>query len=559
MRNYIAQYYYFTRRSLIVYFLKLPLLASLVYRFFRLQITSYEKFKALSLHNKLCIYFTLPSRGYILTSDRETIAHNKLKYSLILRDCKNLSRIIQEINNIIAPDQINVYRKRIAIDQSGILHVIELINKIDPSYIRVLRVNPNLNNVLVNKEHIRYYPFTSLFFHLVGYVRVLKYASQIRGMQIEGRSGIEKIFNNQLSGISGVERIEVNAHNKFIKRLQTIKSRSGKNIIMSVNLKIQKIVAHVMKNKVGAVMIYDLHKLSIAALYSAPSIDANIFTKKLSQSDWSKISQIENQPFINRAIATLYNPGSTFKIVIYLATLIYNIDPAEKIFCPGCFKFSDHIYHCHKKTGHGLLSLDDALSKSCNIYFYKKSLQLGVDKIGVIADRLGFGLKTGLELSGELSGLIPNQKWKKEQFAQHWYKGDTINTSIGQGYVQVTVIQLLRAISQIALNKKLNMTILSNKEHILNGNLFPENHVARLHKALRNSIKTHFSQKLQIFGKTGTSQVIAQSNNNKKYIYQDHSIFIGFTTKYSIVVLIENGGWGFKTALPLSKIILNKL
>ena len=158
-----------------------------------------------------------------------------------------------------------------------------------------------------------------------------------------------------------------------------------------------------------------------------------------------------------------------------------------------------------------------------------------------------------------MSGLIPNQQWKIEQFAKKWYKGDTINISIGQGYIQVTMIQLAKAISQIALNKKLNMTILPYKGSVLNANLFPETYIKRLQKTLKVSIKSNAYEKLQIFGKTGTSQVISQNNNNSNKKYQDHSIFVGFTKRYSIVLLVENGGWGFKTALPLSKTILSRI
>lgn len=558
MGNEINRHSRFTRRSLVIGLTKISLFAALVYRFFSLQVLNHGKFKTLSTNNRLRVHFTSPIRGKILTHNNVIIATNRVRYSLVLKNKKKASQAVVALNRIIAPQKIQAN-----FNQKNKQGSIRLLENVDSGLVRILRANPNLKYITVIKEHVRYYPFGTLLFHVLGYTKVVKDSYQNKGQRIIGNGGVEKIFNNKLSGIRGVEKTEVNARGQFVRSLDIVKPQESENLLLSIDIEIQKIISKIMRDRIGSAIVYDLNKMCIAALHSSPSVDGNALSQNLSQNEWEKILEGKNNPFVNRAVAALYNPGSTFKIVLYLAILFYNIAPDEEILCPGYFRLGNQTYRCHKKFGHGLVKLDRALSESCNVYYYKKSLQLGINRIKNIANKFGFGIKTGVELSGELAGVVPDQEWKMRRFNKKWYEGDTVNTSIGQGYVQATMIQLIQYISQVALNRKINVSILHDKSNKACEILFPEEHMVRLRSALKNSIKSNNIETLQIIGKTGTSQIISRDSKNVSGRYEDHSIFTGFTKKdkkwHSIALIVENGGWGSKTALPLAKRIITDI
>jgi penicillin-binding protein 2 len=564
MRDDIKKYKKFSRRSLIINSLKLTIFTGLISRFFYLQILNAKKFKTLSINNKLRISYIPALRGQILSAENILIATNKVKHSLyILKNSNKLSRTVDILNKIIGPQKIKLEENNSTSNKYKGTKAIKLIDDIAPKYIRMLRANPKLNNVIVAKEYVRYYPFGSLLFHILGYTRTTQNLIKHQGQNIIGYNGIEKKFDNELSGTAGIEKKEVNARGKFIRTIDIINPKFGQNINLSVNIDIQKLIQNAMQDKVGTILVYDLLDTSIAALYSSPTVNANLFTKELAKKDWQKVAYNKQNPFINRAISALYNPGSTFKIILYLAILVYNIKPDETISCPGYFKFGNRTYHCHKKSGHGPVKLDQALSESCNVYFYNKSLQLGIKRIKNIANKLGLGMKTNIELSGELAGLIPDHQWKAARFSKSWYMGDTINSSIGQGYVQTTAIQLLKLISQIALNQEIEMSLLPQNKKLTTEKLFPEAYIDRLKAALQKSIRSNQQDHLKIIGKTGTSQVVSREHHKTKLKHQDHSIFIGYTQyknkQYAISLVVEHGGWGSKTALPLAKQILTEI
>jgi len=544
--------------------LKLSIFSGLISRFFYLQVLNFKKLETLSINNKLRIFIIPALRGLILSTNNVLMATNKVKYSLYIpKDLANLSCTVKSLNKIISPQKIDVQRIIAATYKYKGAKVIQLINNVTPEAIRMLRSNPDLSNVTISKEYVRHYPFGSLLFHVLGYTRTIQNLMKNQEKKNIGYNGIEKVFDRELSGIAGIQKKEVNAHGKFIRIIDTINPKLGKNLHLSVNIDIQKIIQNAIQDKVGTIIVYDLLDMSVTALYSSPSLNANLFTTELTKSDWQKIANDKEKPFVNRAISALYNPGSSFKLILYLAILTYNIKPDETIPCPGYFRSGNRTYHCHKKYGHGLVGLDQALSESCNVYFYNKSLQIGIKRIKNIAKRLGLGMKTNIELSGELAGLIPDHKWKFIKFSKSWYRGDTINSSIGQGYVQTTAIQLLRMICQIALNKKIEMSFVPNGQKFAEKKLFLNTHINRLKAALQKSIKSNQQDDLKIIGKTGTSQVVSREHHKRQPKHQDHSIFIGYTQKekknYAISVIIEHGGWGSKTALPLARKIFTAI
>ncbi len=389
---------------------------------------------------------------------------------------------------------------------------------------------------------------------------------------------MEQIHEQLLRGKAGISHIEVDAHG-YVKRT-TLPELSqnmepGKDLKISINIDLQAYIANLTKEQRCSVVLMNVHNGLINAMTSTPSFDPNLFLSGIDNSAWQNLINNPAKPLVNKAVSSQYPPGSTFKIAVALAALEHGFNPEQKINCKGKIKLGRRWFHCWKEEGHGQINLPEAIAQSCNCYFYKMGHEVGIDKISNMAYELGLGAKTSNNFYNEKTGNIPTKKWKKQRFNQNWVLGDTYNSSIGQGYVEVTNIQLAVMMARIITAKKITPTITSdNKQHFTELN-FKAKHIALILKSMFNVVNdktgTAYYSKLSnndyhLCGKTGTAQVIAIDHNKQEedvaFNKQNHGLFVGFAPyhqpKYAISIIVEHGKSGSASAAPIAKkIFLN--
>ncbi|MFK7761070.1 MAG: penicillin-binding protein 2 [Candidatus Midichloriaceae bacterium] len=581
MRDERNKYKIFTRRALVVGLTKGALISCLLGRFYYLQILKSNTYETLSNRNRLRVSLISPLRGDILDVNGKILANNTKIYSVIIKKKfkKNLKNIVEKINNVIIDQKISLSRileksKNISISQS-----IKLIENISLQNAILLDSDPDLEEIEIIEEYSRRYQLEGGAFHIIGYIgsvsmKDINADNLPKNYQfLTGKDGIEKQFNDVLQGKPGVKKFEVDARGNFTKKVDIIPPIVGKNINLSINKDVQKIIWNHIESYNGAILVSDLVKQKIIGMVSSPTVDPNIFIHGLSNAEWNEILQNKHHPLINKCISTQYHPGSVFKIVMFLSILKSGIDHKEKVFCPGYYKLGNRVYKCWNKYGHGNVDLDTAFAKSCNVYFFHQSLKVGINNISQIANLLGLGQKTNIDLPYEIDGVVPNINWKGSKYKQSWYLGDTINSSIGQGYLETTPIQLLQMVAKIATGKNFTPSVINDENYTENNELkINQRHLDMLRKSmLRVLYKSNVinyneggvDEEFKMAGKTGTSQVISTKHNTENDLYKDHSLFVGYapydSPRFAISTVIENGGWGSKTALPISRKILYDL
>ena len=404
---------------------------------------------------------------------------------------------------------------------------------------------------------------------------------------MKGKNGIEKIYDSFLKGVPGKEEIEVNAKGKYIRRLSMIKSKPGKDVQLTINSEIQDYAYKAIGSNVGAALVLDAKNGDIICSVSTPSYDPNIFSKTLQDSSWEKIINSPNAPLINRSISGLYPPGSTFKPVVALAALQNGlISSRDTIHCNGTYVLGNRKFHCWKKSGHGNLNLSDAIAQSCDVFFYDLALRLGIEKISETAKLLGFGQYYD-DYYGIPKSIVPNKKWKKDNYNESWQKGETLNVGIGQGFLLSTPLELAIMTGNIINNGNIispNIIKSISGENIKNnnvnkGNNFNIEHLNiiknAMYKVMNSPKGTAWKSRIsdedfEIAGKTGTSQVRIISakeretgiikNKDLPYEKRDHALFIGFAPfknpKYITTVILEHAGGGASYAAPIARDLL---
>lgn len=588
MQDQRKKYKVFTRRALILCGAKAALFSILGARFVYLQLINSAKYKMLSDNNRIKLIILSPIRGLITDRNEINIATNQLCYSLVLdkiyvTTIDKAEIIVEQINQILGyQTQIHKIGVRKLINEHPRNKSIFIQDNLSWSDISKIEAASNLQGVEIIQTQKRKYVEANLMCHITGYT-ARPTQSEVKSSSITnyqefqvGRNGVEKYFDQQLLGSPGVKKVEVNASGQFMRELTYLPPTTGYTLSLSIDSNIQKIVFKHIKALTGAVVILDPNNGEVIALHSSPTYDPNKFITGIKQDDWEELLSNPGRPLINKAVSVPYPPGSTFKIVTATAILAAGVNPAERIFCSGEHKVGGRIYHCWNKAGHGSVNFEEAVAGSCNIYFYSQAQYVGIDRIAHIAKILGLGEKSNIELPFEHAGLIPDRKWRDTNLTRSWQLGDTINASIGQGYILATPLQLTVMMARLITGLKITPTILRTGEKKMYNNvgLAPEllDKIKRaLYKVFNSPYGTGYRNRLvvdgvEISGKTGTAQVVAlkhgslQRSSNK---HKDHGLFVGFfpynNPKYVLSVVIENGGWGSESALPVAKDIIAEL
>ena len=562
-------------------------------RFFYLQIFQYDFYKLKASNNSIRTIPIEPARGLIFDRNDKVIAANQLTYNLELNkksqyDLDELARKLTPIVKITR-DDINKYQKILANDP--FLDTVAIKTDLTDEEVAAFTANRYLyDGIQLIIRQKRFYSYAQITSHLVGHIHRINKAD-IKTLQANnkyqryfasrhmGKTGIESSYEDVIHGYPGYKQIEVNAKNEIIQTLVTVPPIDGSNINLTIDIELQKIAFNAFKNKKGALVAIDVNNGEILAYVSQPGFDPNFFIDGINKDAWSKLNNAKSKPLLDRVIRGLYPPGSTLKPFVALAALENDIrKPPFKINDPGYFTMPNgsKTFNDWKKGGHGIVDMAEAIKVSCDTFFYGLGLELGIKRINQSLEQYFFGRKTGIDMHNERSGLVADEAWKKNKFNKPWYGGETAITAIGQGFTQVTPLQLAYATALIAnpkLDQKPHLLLYSEKKALYKNNQPPppvnEKNIKLIQDAMTDVTQDGGTAEFlgkdiayKIAAKTGTAQVFSlkgqeYDEENLPEHLKDHALFIAYAPaeqpKIALAVIVENGGHGGSTAGPIAK------
>ena len=586
-------------RLVVAVILIVTLTVVLIERLYFLQIVEHVRYRALSIENRFDLLPVPPVRGMIYDRYGEVLAENHAVYELEVvpdqvRDMASLMTWAAQSLSLTERD-----RKKFDKRLHGRASFERILLKSGLSEEQAARFAVNqyrFPGVALRGRLRRSYPLGHVAAHVVGYVGRIsdkdldaKERSRYRGVAHIGKLGIESYYEGNLLGRIGYEQVETNAHGRVVRTLAREPAISGNHLHLTLDSRLQKVVRNELAGHRGAAVVLEPHTGEILAFVSVPDYDPNLFTKGIDQVRYTALQQDPNKPLLNRALYGRYAPGSTLKPILALAGLEHTIDPRRRVKCPGFFalKKEGRVYRCWRKQGHGAVNLKEALEQSCDTYFYQLGLTLGISGISEALTTFGFGKQTGIDLATEPDGLIPTAHWKQRRYGTPWYPGDTLNASIGQGYILSTPLQLAAATAALANRGRLV------RPHLLRGVEDPETGeiqrpaeqvtevglgdasqyerviegmMAVMHGSHGTARRAGQQLSYRIAAKTGTSQLVSlpqdgEAAKDTPQHLKDHALFIAFAPaerpRVALALVIENGGSGGKIAAPIARRIFD--
>ena len=575
----------------------------LIGKLFTLQVIEHDHYTTLSQYNRVKIQPLPPIRGRIFSRDNVLFADNRTSFSLELvpDGIDNIEQVIRELQELVNIDEQDIKQFRKQLKKQRRFESIPLRLGLTDEEIAKISVNQHrYPGVDVVAKINRYYPLGANLAHVVGYVGMIskKELSQIDaanycGTSHIGKSGVEKTYENLLHGYVGYQQVEVNAQGRVIRVLDRVPSKPGKNVYLTLDISLQNLAVSALEGEKGAIVAIDPRNGDLLVLVSSPSYNPNLFVDGIDYDSYNKLLNSSNAPLLNRALQGEYPPGSTIKPFIGLAALELGLrDPFGEIYCRGWFSLAGQKrrFRDWKRQGHGKTNMTQAISKSCDVYFYSLAHEMGIDKLQASLKQFGFGKVTDLDINAESAGLIPSREWKRRTQGQVWYPGETINAGIGQGAILVTPIQLASAtVTLINRGKAIEPHLfaeardaVSNETSDISIPVSKQALIASRHEywdivinamievvhgisgTARGSSK---GAKYRYGGKTGTAQVFSLSQDetiDEEDIPQElrsHALFIAFAPVKNpsivISIIVENGGNGSVAAAPIARRLLD--
>ena len=626
-----------SRRMLFVGGLQISFGLILVGRLYQLQILHNDAYLKLSDKNQFDHRLVMAPRGRILDSKNRLLAGNSEVFELIVIPARaqNLQKLLSNIDMIIGLSQEEIKDIiDIAKNQPDFLEISIKSDLTQRELSHLAIRSAILEGVLFQKNFNRIYPQGKLLSHVTGYV------SGITANEIEqnrslrrlvglktGKVGLEKTLDESLRGIVGEERIEVNSRGKPVRFISDRTPKQGSDSQLTIDIDIQSYAVDRLKQgnseqvelsdsavqeaitkndalkayinigetmilkdsksryvppETGAVVLMDVETGGVVAMVSSPAYDPNLFAGRLSNRAWQNINDHPRVPLLNRVVAGLYSPGSTFKMAVYAAALEAGVISSDTSYiCNGFFEFGDRNFYCWQEKGHGKVNGRQAIAQSCDVYFYQIALKTGIDRIQNMANRMGLGIITDVGIPGEKLGIIPNRQWKKNNRGTVWTPGETVIAGIGQGFVLTTPIQLAVMAARIGNGRKaVKAKLLS--EHAKNSDEFQSLNISgtvlkEIQRSMRSVVaggrgtaRNYDLKGYGMAGKTGTVQVKRISkaerdegiidNTDRRWEERDHALFVAYAPyekpKYAISVIVEHGGSGSSMAAPIARDIL---
>ena len=604
LKNHQREIFNFRFRLAISIGFVVLLLAILLLRFIYLQALRHDYYQTLAESNRISIVPIVPNRGLILDRNGVVLAHNYSGYTLEITPSKlkDLEATINELSTLveIAPRDRKRFKKLLA--ESHNFETLMIRNRLSNEEVaRFAAQQYRFPGVEIKARLFRDYPYSDKTSHLIGYIGRInqtdveqleenELAANYRGSDYIGKTGLEQSYESELHGTTGVEQVEVDSAGRAVRILSRTPPVSGNTLVLSIDAKLQEIAEQSFGNYRGALVAIDPNNGEVLAFVSKPGYEPSLFVDGIDPESWDELNNSPDHPLNNRALRGQYPSGSTIKPFMALAGLYYNIrSPARAISDPGYFTLpgSSHQYRDWKKGGHGSVDMFKSIVISCDTYYYGLATELGIDNIYSFLSRFGFGKKTGIDLEGETSGLLPSQEWKMKRYKEKWYAGDTVSVGIGQGYNLVTPMQLAYATATLANNgiaykphlvrevrsSRSNESRLIESKTELDMKLDPA-HLDLVKRAMAavtqpggTAAQASVGAPYHIAGKTGTAQVVAikpgETYDASKISERnrDHAWFIAFAPseqpRIALVVLAENGGHGGSTAAPIARKVMD--
>lgn len=586
-----------TRRTALLGFGGLGVFGILASRLYYLQVTQAENYRVLSDKNRFNFNMIIPERGRILDRHGEALATNKLDFRLVLvpERVKNIDQTLDKIATIL-PLSVRT-RKRVKKDirENAKFVPVLIDDHLDWKVFSALNMKlPDIPGVLPLEDKGRDYPHGGIFTHILGYVgkpnpKALENDTDplLRQPTFRiGKTGVEQSQDKALRGASGRQKVEVNAVGRTVREWEDdkIAATAGQDVWLTIDAGLQSYAAEVLGEESGGVAVVDVMTGELRVLLSMPTFDGNLFVSGLTSADMKELNADPRRPQFNKVIGGGYPPASTFKMIVMLAALEHNvIGREEKILCTGKMHVGNRDFHCWTRRGHGLMDMHDALQHSCDIYFYEIAQRLGLTKIKAVAEKLGLGQRFDIGIGGQISGVVPEPAWKKEKIGSQWRTGDTLNASIGQGFVLATPLQLAVMAARLANGKSAIQPSLIVGDGMVDMpelDIDPE-HIAFVQNAMRSVCEvpggTAYKPNalgikgVEMAGKTGTGQVRSISASERRsgvlknrelpWKFRDHGIMVGYAPydnpRFAAAVLIEHGG-GSPIAVRMFRKIMAK-
>jgi penicillin-binding protein 2 len=603
LKNHQRELYYFRLRLVLSLGFVAVMLFILLARFFYLQVIRHDYFHTLSDGNRIYVVPIVPNRGLLLDRNGVVMAQNYSGYTLEIAPDKvaDMDALIAELAKLvtITPKDIKRFRKMLTERQA--LETMPLRSQLsDVEVARVSAQRFRFPAVEIKARLFREYPFGEETSHLIGYVGRInqkdveqleedEIASNYMGSDYIGKTGVEQSYERHLHGTTGFEQVEVDASGRAVRVLSRTSPQSGNNIVLTIDSKLQQVAEQAFGSYRGALVAIDPTNGEVLAFISKPGYDPALFIDGIDTDTWDELNNSLDTPLNNRALRGQYPPGSTIKPFMALAGLHYGTRaPSRSISDPGYFLLpgSRHQYRDWKTGGHGSVDMFKSIVVSCDTFYYGLANEMGIENMYAYLSGFGFGKKTGLDMEGEVSGLLPSAEWKSRRYNQIWYPGDTVSAGIGQGYNLVTPLQLAFATATLAndgvafqphLVKEVRPAVgqpaLTEPRKMFDLQIDPA-HLKLVKGAMEAVTKpggtaagAGYGAEYRMAGKTGTAQVIAikqgERYDEKKVseYNRDHAWFIAFAPadkpRIALAVLAENGGHGGSTAAPIARKVMD--
>jgi penicillin-binding protein 2 len=592
----------FERRALVTLLGTVLLLLILLGRLFYLQVLGHEHFITLSDSNRVKPVAIPPTRGLIYDRNGVVLAHNLPSFSLevVPEDVPDLDATLAELGTVIAIEPSDIERFKAQVKQRPRFTSIPLRFRLSDQEVASFAVNRHrFPGVDIEARLARHYPLGELTAHAVGYVgrineQELKTldAGNYSATSHVGKVGVEGYYEDLLHGEVGHEQVEVNAQGRVLRVLGHTPPTPGRSIYLHLDSRLQAVATDALESYRGSVVAIEIKTGGVVAFVSKPGYDPNPFVNGIDAASYKALRQAEDRPLFNRALRGQYPPGSTIKPFIALAGLEEQVTGAESTtYCPGFYRLGGRgrRYRCWKRVGHGHVDLERAIVESCDVYFYNLARDLGIDRLHDFLAGFRFGRPTGVDLSGELPGVLPSREWKRGRFNQPWYPGETLIVGIGQGYDLVTPLQLADATAILARRGKVLTPRLLYAESDPDSVSLEVRHPPaeapmqvrsphnwdRVIRAMTQVVhgrrgtarRIAKDAPVRIAGKTGTAQVFAIKQDEKydedkvPEKLRDHALFIAFAPVddplLAVGVLVENGGHGGSVAAPVARKVID--
>lgn len=582
--------------------------ATLAGRLRSMQVDEAENYRMLAEENRIKLELLPPARGMIFDRAGRPLATNEQNYRIVMTraDAKDVAETLNTLRQIVPLTEADIAAAIEELESRSPFVPVTIADRLGWDDVARVSLNaPALPGITAEVGQSRLYPRGADMAHVVGYVGPVSDYDLTRGylandddplLEIPrfqvGKTGVEAQEEHRLRGKAGTKQVEVNARGRVMRELGRSEGTSGSDMQLTIDAELQAYIHARLEGQSASAVLIDLRDGDIRAIASAPSFDPNLFVRGISSSDYNALVERgaepadRRRPLAAKAVQDGYPPGSTFKMVTALAALDAGVvTPEETVYCPGHLDVADVRFHCWKRGGHGNMNLHESLKQSCDVYYYEIAQRVGIDKIAQMARRLGLGTKHDLPLSAIAAGIAPDKAWKAETRGEEWRIGDTVNASIGQGYVLASPLQLAVMTARIATGRALQPRLLraiggvqqpSGAGESLGLN---ENMLRRVRSGMFDVVNHRrgsgyrsrtLPEDMRMAGKTGTAQVRritaeerargVTSNEDLPWNRRDHALFVCFAPfdapRYALSVAVEHGGGGSRAAAPIARDIM---